>query len=112
METTDDEAERERLLGKLTLREKVRLLTGATTWRTRAEPVLGLREMVLSDGPAGVRGQSWDERDPSLLLPSASALGALWDERLVERLGGLLAGVARRKVVDVGLAPTLNLHRS
>ncbi|MEU8795473.1 glycoside hydrolase family 3 C-terminal domain-containing protein [Streptomyces sp. NPDC048643] len=109
---TDDEAERERLLGKLTLREKVRLLTGATTWRTRAEPALGLREMVLSDGPAGVRGQSWDERDPSLLLPSASALGALWDEHLVERLGGLLAAEARRKDVDVVLAPTLNLHRT
>ncbi|MGW3814388.1 glycoside hydrolase family 3 C-terminal domain-containing protein [Streptomyces sp. NPDC005046] len=111
-ETTDDEAERERLLGKLTLPEKVRLLTGATTWRTRAEPALGLREMVLSDGPAGVRGQSWDEREPSLLLPSASALGALWDEELVERLGGLLAAEARRKGVDVVLAPTLNLHRT
>jgi beta-glucosidase len=108
----DDEAERERLLGKLTLREKVRLLTGATTWRTRAEPALGLREMVLSDGPAGVRGQSWDERDPALLLPSASAVGALWDEELVERLGGLLAAEARRKGVDVVLAPTLNLHRT
>ncbi|MFB7241563.1 glycosyl hydrolase [Streptomyces populi] len=112
MRQTDDEAEREALLGKLTLREKVRLLTGATTWRTRAEPVLGLREMVLSDGPAGVRGQSWDERDPALLLPSASALGALWDEELVERLGGLLAAEARRKGVDVVLAPTLNLHRT
>ncbi|MCX5001580.1 glycoside hydrolase family 3 C-terminal domain-containing protein [Streptomyces sp. NBC_00638] len=111
-ETTDAEAERERLLGKLTLPEKVRLLTGATTWRTRAEPALGLREMVLSDGPAGVRGQSWDERDRSLLLPSASALGALWDEELVERLGGLLAAEARRKGVDVVLAPTLNLHRT
>ncbi|WP_328664723.1 glycoside hydrolase family 3 C-terminal domain-containing protein [Streptomyces sp. NBC_00328] len=111
-EKTDDEAERERLLGKLTLREKVRLLTGATTWRTRAEPALELREMVLSDGPAGVRGQSWDEGDPALLLPSASALGALWDEERVERLGGLLAAEARRKGVDVVLAPTLNLHRT
>ncbi|MFH8395572.1 glycoside hydrolase family 3 C-terminal domain-containing protein [Streptomyces sp. NPDC018036] len=112
MRRTGDEAEREALLGKLTLREKVRLLTGATTWRTRAEPALGLREMVLSDGPAGVRGQSWDERDPALLLPSASALGALWDEELVECLGGLLAAEARRKGVDVILAPTLNLHRT
>ncbi|MFE2534062.1 glycoside hydrolase family 3 C-terminal domain-containing protein [Streptomyces sp. NPDC059371] len=112
MSGTDDAAEREALLGKLTLREKVRLLTGATTWRTRAEPALGLREMVLSDGPAGVRGQSWDERDPALLLPSASALGALWDEETVERLGGLLAAEARRKGVDVVLAPTLNLHRT
>ncbi|MET7982507.1 MULTISPECIES: glycoside hydrolase family 3 C-terminal domain-containing protein [unclassified Streptomyces] len=112
MSTTDGEAERETLLCGLTLREKVRLLTGATTWRTRAEPAVGLREMVLSDGPSGVRGQSWDERDPALLLPSGSALGALWDEDLVERLGGLLAAEARRKRVDVVLAPTLNLHRT
>ncbi|TXS52157.1 glycoside hydrolase family 3 C-terminal domain-containing protein [Streptomyces sp. t39] len=102
----------ERLVGKLGLAEKVRLLTGATTWRTAAEPAIGLREMVMSDGPAGVRGESWDERSTSLLLPSASALAALWDDALVERIGGLLAGEARRKGVHVVLAPTLNLHRT
>lgn len=53
-----------------------------------------------------------DERRPSALLPSASALGALWDEALVEELGGLLAAEAVRKGVDVVLAPTLNLHRT
>jgi beta-glucosidase len=99
-------------LGKLTLEQKVRLLTGATTWRTAGEPDIGLREMVMSDGPAGVRGEAWDERRVSALLPSASALGALWDEALVEELGGLLAAEASRKGVDVVLAPTLNLHRS
>ncbi|MET7438432.1 glycoside hydrolase family 3 N-terminal domain-containing protein, partial [Streptomyces sp. NPDC005568] len=107
---TDEELER--LLDKLTLPQKVRLLTGATTWRTAAEPAVGLRELVMSDGPAGVRGEAWDERDPALLLPSASALGALWDEEFTERLGGLLAAEARRKGVDVVLAPTLNLHRT
>ncbi|MGW0606631.1 glycoside hydrolase family 3 C-terminal domain-containing protein [Streptomyces sp. NPDC002640] len=99
-------------LGKLTLEQKVRLLTGATTWRTTGEAGIGLREIVLSDGPAGVRGEAWDERRTSVLLPSASALGALWDEALVEELGGLLAAEAVRKGVDVVLAPTLNLHRS
>nr|WP_282082934.1 glycoside hydrolase family 3 C-terminal domain-containing protein [Streptomyces tendae] len=88
------------------------LLSGATTWRTRPEPAVGLRELVMSDGPAGVRGEAWDERNTSVLLPSASALAATWDEALVERLGGLLAAEARRKGVDVLLAPTLNLHRS
>ncbi|CAM5464009.1 HTH-type transcriptional repressor PurR [Streptomyces tendae] len=66
----------------------------------------------MSDGPAGVRGEAWDERNTSVLLPSASALAATWDEALVERLGGLLAAEALRKGVDVLLAPTLNLHRS
>ncbi|WND39114.1 glycoside hydrolase family 3 C-terminal domain-containing protein [Streptomyces sp. BB1-1-1] len=102
----------DRLIGELSLEQKVRLLTGSTTWRTAGEPGIGLREMVTSDGPAGVRGEAWDERRTSVLLPSASALGAMWDEELVERLGGLLATEAVRKGVDVVLAPTLNLHRS
>ncbi|MER7715583.1 glycoside hydrolase family 3 C-terminal domain-containing protein [Streptomyces flaveolus] len=102
----------DRLLGKLTPRARALLLNGATTWRTRAEPGVALRELVMSDGPAGVRGQSWDERSTSVLLPSATALAATWDEDLVRRLGGLLAAEARRKGVHVLLAPTLNLHRS
>ena len=68
--------------------------------------------MVLSDGPAGVRGESWDERLTSANLPSPTALAAGWDEALVERLGVLLAAEARRKDVDVLLAPGVNLHRS
>ncbi|MFD7894677.1 glycoside hydrolase family 3 C-terminal domain-containing protein [Streptomyces sp. NPDC059743] len=100
------------LLEKLDLRQKVRLLTGASNWRTHPEPALGLRALTFSDGPAGVRGVAWDERDTSLVLPSPSALAASWDEELVTELGGLLAEEARRKGVDVLLAPTLNLHRS
>ncbi|GAA4227948.1 beta-glucosidase-like glycosyl hydrolase [Streptosporangium album] len=102
----------DRLVEKLDLEGKVRLLTGATVWSTHAEPDIGLRSMITSDGPVGVRGEGWDERNPSLTLPSATALAATWDEDLVGLLGGLLAAEARRKGVHVLLAPTLNLHRS
>jgi beta-glucosidase len=102
---------RERL-GSLSLEQKVRLLTGADFWSLHPEPAIGLRRLVLSDGPAGVRGERWDERDPSANVPSPTALAASWDEARVERLGRLLAGEARRKGVDVLLAPTVNLHRS
>ncbi|MFC7387590.1 glycoside hydrolase family 3 C-terminal domain-containing protein [Sphaerisporangium rhizosphaerae] len=97
---------------KLGLERKVRLLTGGTAWSTYAEPDAGLRSLVLSDGPVGVRGPGWDERSVSLNLPSPTALAASWDERLVERLGALLGDEARRKGVDILLAPTINLHRS
>ncbi|MCJ0875859.1 glycoside hydrolase family 3 C-terminal domain-containing protein [Streptomyces sp. AP-93] len=102
----------ELLLDKLDPEQRVRLLTGSDTWRTRPEPDVGLREIVFSDGPAGVRGPGWDERFTSALLPSPTALGALWDEDRVRRLGELLGDEARRKGVHVVLAPTLNLHRS
>jgi beta-glucosidase len=102
---------RERL-GSLSLERKVRLLTGADFWSLYPEPAIGLRRLVVSDGPAGVRGERWDERDPSANVPSPTALAASWDEAQVERIGRLLAGEARRKGVDVLLAPTVNLHRT
>ncbi|ETK37288.1 glycoside hydrolase family 3 C-terminal domain-containing protein [Microbispora sp. ATCC PTA-5024] len=106
----DDELDH--LVEKLDLDRKVRLLDGATVWRLHAEPAVGLRPIVTSDGPAGVRGEGWDERRTSVLLPSPTALAATWDEDLLTRLGGLLAAEARRKGVDVVLAPALNLQRS
>lgn len=99
-------------LARLGLEQKIRLLSGGSVFRTAAEPAAGLRAMVASDGPVGVRGERWDERDTALTLPSATAMAATWDGGLVERLGALLAAEARRKGVSILLAPTLNLHRS
>jgi beta-glucosidase len=109
--TTGERTDVEELLASLDLATQVSLLTGATYWTTRAAPAAGLRSMVLSDGPVGVRGQWWDEQ-PSATLPSPTAMAASWDEPLVHRLGGLLAAEARRKGVDVLLGPTVNLQRS
>jgi beta-glucosidase len=100
------------LVRRLTLEQKVRLVSGADTWRTHDEPAIGLTPIVLSDGPLGVRGTLEDERDPSICLPSPTALAATWDETTVARLAELLAAEARRKGVHVVLGPTLNLHRS
>jgi beta-glucosidase len=100
------------LVARLTVDQKVRLLTGADFWALYDEPAIGLRRMVTSDGPAGVRGELWDERDPSVNIPSPTAIAATWDPELTETLGRLLAHEARRKGVDVVLAPTVNLHRS
>lgn len=107
-----DEADLARRLAALTLTQKVRLLTGADFWALHPEPAAGLRSLVFSDGPSGVRGRTWDERDPSANLPSPTALAASWDEARVERLGSLLADEARAKGIDVVLAPTVNLHRT
>jgi beta-glucosidase len=97
---------------ELSLEQKVRLLTGADFWSLHPEPAVGLRRIVMSDGPAGVRGERWDEREPSANVPSPTALAATWDEARIERLGRLLAFECRRKGVDILLAPTVNLHRS
>lgn len=102
---------RERL-GKLELAAKVRLLSGADFWSLPADESIGLRSILFSDGPAGVRGEIGDERNSSLNLPSGSALGATWDVDVARRYGDVLGREALRKDADVVLGPTINLHRS
>jgi beta-glucosidase len=100
------------LTAKLSLEQKVSLLTGRDFWNTVGIDEIGLRNMLLSDGPAGVRGEFWDERDNSLNLPSGSALGSTWSRAIAKEYGEVLAVEAKRKGVDVVLGPTINLHRS
>ncbi|GAA5097453.1 glycoside hydrolase family 3 protein [Nocardia iowensis] len=99
-------------LGKLDLPTKARLLMGQDMWSLPALPEIGLRSLVMSDGPIGVRGVRFSADDPSIALPSPTALAATWDPELARRAGLLLAQEARRKGVQVLLAPTVNLHRS
>ncbi|MFD4559573.1 glycoside hydrolase family 3 protein [Streptomyces sp. NPDC058469] len=106
------EAVVEAALGKLDLDAKARLLAGQDMWSLPALPEIGLKSLVMSDGPIGVRGVRWTADDPSVALPSPTALAATWDTELAHRAGTLLAQEARRKGVHVLLAPTVNLHRS
>lgn len=99
-------------VSKLSLEDKVKVLTGEDFWTTWALPSINLRKMVVSDGPSGVRGELWDERSPSLSLPSATALASTWDRAVMNQVGEVMAFEARRKGVDVVLGPTINLHRS
>jgi beta-glucosidase len=111
---TDPEEAIQRLLALLDLQGKVRLVTGASFRTTQADQTIGLRSMVLSDGAVGVRGERWDERDPSVALPSPTALAATWDEPLVKRLGGLLAPrrAARASTSCSPRRSTCTAHRS
>ncbi|MFD6919167.1 glycoside hydrolase family 3 protein [Streptomyces sp. NPDC059944] len=106
------EAAVEAALARLDLDAKARLLSGRNMWTLPALPEIGLRSLVMSDGPIGVRGVRWTADDPSVALPSPTALAATWDPELARRAGTLLAQEARRKGVHVLLAPTVNLHRS
>ncbi|MFC4035591.1 beta-glucosidase [Streptomyces polygonati] len=109
------DAERERTvesaLGKLDLTAKTRLLAGQDMWTLPALGRIGLGSLVMSDGPIGVRGRRWTADDPSVALPSPTALAASWDPGLARRAGRLLAQEANSKGVHVLLAPTVNLHR-
>ncbi|MEU7905189.1 glycoside hydrolase family 3 C-terminal domain-containing protein [Actinoplanes sp. NPDC049118] len=100
------------LLARLTLEEKVSLLGGQDFWSLPAIPKIGLRSLVMSDGPIGVRGTGWAPEDPSIALPSPTALASTWDPTLARKAGRLLGQESRRKGVHLLLGPTVNLQRT
>ena len=100
------------ILAKLDLEQKVSLLAGQDFWSIPAIPSVGLGSLVVSDGPIGVRGTGWAPDDPSIALPSPTALAATWDPELARTAGRLLGQESRRKRVHVLLGPTVNLHRT
>ena len=100
------------LVAGLSLEQKVRLLTGADAWALHGESAIGLRSIVLSDGPAGVRGTRFDPGNPSTSLPCPVALAATWNEALVEEITSALGREARSKGIDVVLGPTINIIRT
>ncbi|HEX5198517.1 MAG TPA: glycoside hydrolase family 3 C-terminal domain-containing protein [Actinoplanes sp.] len=100
------------VIKRLSLEEKVSLLAGQDFWSLPAIERIGLRSLVMSDGPIGVRGTGWAPDDPSIALPSPTALAAAWDPELAETAGRLLGQEARRKGVHVLLGPTVNLQRT
>ncbi|MEV5138055.1 hypothetical protein AB0K61_10710, partial [Streptomyces syringium] len=78
------------IVDALDLDTKARLLSGQDMWSLPAVPGIGLRSVVMSDGPVGVRGVRWSADDPSLALPSPTALAATWDPALARRAGRVL----------------------
>jgi len=96
---------------RLTLEEKVALLSGRDKWSLPAVPAIGLESIVMSDGPTGVKGDgSVPIRSP--LIPCGTALAASWNSDLVEAIGSLLGETARANGVHVLLAPATNMIRS
>lgn len=100
------------LVAALTLDEKAALTAGADLWTTVPVARLGIPAFLLTDGPAGARGASFERPTPSACLPCGSALGATWNPTLLEQVGIVIGEQARTKGARVLLAPTVNLHRS
>ena len=102
----------DRAVRELDLEAKVTLLTGAAAFSLHGNDAIGLRPMIFSDGPTGVRGSEFVGGKRVALFPNATLLAQAWDETAAERVGEMLAGEGRSQDVDVVLGPTVNLHRS
>ena len=109
----------EDILNKLTLTQKVALLSGRDIWSTYAFPQAGVPSMVLSDGPHGVRRQAGagdhlglNPSLPATCFPTAAGLANSWDPALAEEMGAAIGQEAACQGVGTLLGPGLNIKRS
>jgi beta-glucosidase len=94
------------LLGKLTLDEKIALLSGPDWMHTAGVPRLGIPALKFSDATAGVR--CWG---PSTAYPAPVLLAATWDPALAREMGRAVGRDARARGVNVVLGPGVNICR-
>lgn len=112
VQPTTEAATPQELVSRLSLERKAELAAGASLWWTQGAPEIGLEPIKVSDGPNGVRGERFDERDLASCTPCGTALAASWDPDVARRVGAVVGGEARARGIDVVLGPTMNIHRS
>jgi beta-glucosidase len=101
------------LLSRMTLEEKVSLLSGEDFWSVAAVPRLGIGKLRVTDGPNGARGGgSLIGGVKSASFPVGISLGSSWDVELLEEIGAALADEVKSKGAHILLGPTTNIHRS
>jgi beta-glucosidase len=97
------------LIAQMTLDEKIQMvhgerLTGFIGY-VPAIPRLGIPELTLTDGPAGIR------HGPGTAFPAPVALAASWDRALAESYGVAMGAEAKAKGQNILLAPMVNIVR-
>lgn len=107
------------ILSKLTLEQKVALLSGRDIWSTYPFEQAGLPAMFLSDGPHGVRRQvgegdhlGLNASQPATCFPTAAGVANSWNPTLAEQAGQTIGEEAASQQVNVLLGPGLNIKRS
>ncbi|MDR2476255.1 MAG: glycosyl hydrolase, partial [Treponema sp.] len=107
------------LIKSLTLEEKARLCGGEDFWHLRGVDRLGIPQVMVSDGPHGLRKQK-DNPDhlghndsiKAVCFPAACATASSFDKKLLQKMGEALGEECQAENVSVILGPAINIKRS
>ena len=113
------ELKNQALLSKLSLEEKVGICSGKDFWNLKAVPQLDIPEIMVTDGPHGLRKKNPEGKQgglsdsvPTTAFPTAATTACSWDPALIYEMGVALGEECLQEKVSVILGPGVNMKRS
>lgn len=107
------------LVKQMTLEEKAGMCSGKDFWHLKGVERLGIPEVMVSDGPHGLRKQAAEadhlglnESIKAVCFPTACATACSFDRELLEKMGETLGDECQAEDVSVILGPAVNIKRS
>ena len=107
------------ILKELTLEQKLSLISGKDFWHLEGLEKYGLKSIMVTDGPHGLRKQlvkgehiGLSESVEATCYPTASLLASTWDTDLIKEVGVHLGKECLSEEVSVLLGPGANIKRS
>ena len=106
-QTTETEKQINDTIAKMTLEEKITMLSGSSMMASAPLPRLGIPALRMSDGPVGAHIPP-----PSTAFAAGIGLAASWDRDLAQRIGVQLGRDARSRGASFLLGPGVNIYRA
>ena len=110
------------LLGRMTLQEKVAMLSGADWMQSVPNQRLGIPSIKMADGPIGIRswagpsaktgGMTAKMQVTTTAFPAGVAMAATWDTELLQQQGQAIGQEVKALGRDMILGPTVNINRT
>lgn len=107
------------LVAEMTLEEKASLCSGDRFWHLKGIERLGLKPIMVTDGPHGLRKQAGGEDQlginesvPATCFPAACLTACSFDRELLYEIGVAIGEECRQEDVSVVLGPGVNMKRS
>lgn len=107
------------ILSQMTLEEKAQMCSGRDFWKTQDIERLGVPSVMMCDGPNGLRKQlgqgdhlGINESIQTVCYPTASAVAASFDRKILTELGEALGEECQAEGVGMLLGPGVNIKRS
>ena len=113
------ERDLKKIVKQMTLEEKAGMCSGLDFWHLKHVERLGIPEVMVSDGPHGLRKQD-DKGDhlgmndsiKAVCFPPAALSACSFDRKLMEEMGETIGREAQANDVSVVLGPAVNIKRS